>query len=97
MDWSFNVSSALQLLVIIVTCAGAFVSIRSTVENLGRTVGGLERKVDGLNDVMVKIADMRGDLNVLSTRVTGVETDIRDLRHGRGFIRGGTGIDREYQ
>lgn len=52
-----------------------------------------------LADVLVKMADMRGELRVLDNRIANVEQDIRELRHGEGFVTGArrAGTDGEYK
>jgi hypothetical protein len=51
------------------------------------SVDDLKTELKKLSDVLIKMADMRGELRVIDTRVTSVEQDIRELRHGRGFIQ----------
>ena len=60
------------------------------------SISGMQDEIKKLSNVLINMSDMRGDLKVLYTRVTAVEQDIREIRHGDGFIRGPHGIDREY-
>jgi hypothetical protein len=60
------------------------------------TLTAVQEDIRKLGDVLIKMADMRGELRVLDTRVTAAEQDIRELRHGEGFVRGSRGIDKEY-
>ncbi|MBR0741237.1 hypothetical protein JQ581_30330 [Bradyrhizobium liaoningense] len=57
------------------------------VTKLETGVDGIQSKIKNLVEAIGKIADMRGDIRVLDTRVLSAEQDIRELRHGRGFIR----------
>ena len=57
---------------------------------------GVRDELKKLSDVLVTMAEMRGDYRVLDQRLTAAEQDIRELRHGKGFIRGPGGIDREF-
>lgn len=59
-------------------------------------ISNMQIEIKKLGDVLVKMADMRGELRVLDTRIAAAEQDIRELRHGDGFIRGRQGVDREY-
>lgn len=61
-------------------------------------------EIKKFGDILIKVADMRGELKVMDSRLTAMDTrlaatekDIRDLRHGDGFIRGPRGIDKEYR
>lgn len=60
------------------------------------TLSAVQADIRKLGDVLIKMADMRGELRVLDTRITAAEQDIREIRHGEGFIQGRRGIDREY-
>ena len=69
--------------------SGRLTSIESSMDSV-------KAEIKKLGDVLVRIADMRGELRVLDTRITAAEQDIREIRHGDGFIKGPRGIDREY-
>jgi len=56
----------------------------------------MQEEIKRLVDTMSKIADMHGDIRVLDSRLLSAEQDIRELRHGQGFVRGPGGIDREF-
>lgn len=60
------------------------------------SITSMQEELRKLSQVLINMADMRGELKVVQTRVTACEQDIREIRHGDGFIRGPHGIDREY-
>lgn len=60
------------------------------------TLIAVQEDIRKLSDVLIKMADMRGELRVLDTRMVTAEKDIRELRHGDGFVRGSRGLDKEY-
>lgn len=73
------------------------------LSSLEAGITAMQQEIKKLSDVLIKMADMRGELRVLDTRLTAldmrtaaVEKDVRELRHGDGFIRGARGIDKEY-
>lgn len=66
-----------------------FATLRQTVENLKEEVGGMQIEIKKLADVITRMA-------VTDIRLTNLEQDVRELRHGRGFVQGDRGIDREY-
>jgi len=43
-----------------------------------------------------KVGDVLIQMAVTDTRLTNAEQDIRELKHGQGFVRGSRGIDHEY-
>lgn len=61
---------------------------------------GIQEDIKTLVEAMRQMADMRGDIRVLDTRLLAAEKDIRELRHGEGFVRNQSpsapGINREY-
>ena len=69
--------------------SGRLTSIETGMETV-------REEIKKLGDVLIKMADMRGELRVLDTRMVAAEKDIRELRHGEGFVRGQRGIDKEY-
>lgn len=78
-------------------------SLSRRLTSLEMNVTVLQQEIRKLSDILVKMADFRGDLKVTDQRLTAadqrmaaIENDIRELRHGDGFIRGTRGIDREY-
>lgn len=66
-----------------------FITLKSTVTNLKEDVALLQIEIKKLSDVITRMA-------VTDIRLTNLEQDIRELRHGHGWITGPTGIDREY-
>ena len=60
----------------------AFAALRTTVKYLFDSVVELKADIKALNAVVVRMA-------VADQRISAIESDIRELRHGRGFIRSG--------
>lgn len=56
----------------------------------------MQSEIKKLGEILVNLADIRGEIRVLNTRVSMTEQDIRELKHGDGFVKGPRGIDREY-
>jgi hypothetical protein len=56
----------------------------------------MKSDIKRVNDVLVSLADLRGEINVLRARVTASNRDLSELRHGHGWVTGPTGIEREY-
>ena len=70
--------------------------LSNRLTSMETTLISVQADIRRLSDVLIKMADMRGELRVLDTRVTAAEQDIREIRHGDGFVRGARGIDKEY-
>ncbi|ULK98832.1 hypothetical protein [Bradyrhizobium sp. I71] len=74
--------------------------LSNRITKLETGVDGIQAEIRKLVEAIGKIADMRGDIRVLDTRLLTAEKDIRELRHGDGFVRNRSpsdpGINREY-
>jgi hypothetical protein len=65
------------------------VTLRNTVLNIKSDV--IEMKLE-----IKKLADFNTRMAVADVRITNIEQDVHDMRHGRGFIQGERGVDRQY-
>lgn len=82
-----------NIIEIIAICAGGltvFITLRNTVANIKDDVVAMQTEIKKLAEVITKMA-------VTDLRLTNLEQDVRELRHGRGFVRGPGGVDGEYQ
>lgn len=61
--------------------------LREGAQTLRLELAGMQAEIKELKDVLVDLAEVRGEIKTLDARVTGVEQDIREFRHGDGFIR----------
>ncbi len=89
-----HVGLLLQVLQIFVIVGGgifALATLRSTVGRLASDIVDVKAELKKLGDVLVTLA-------VTSKRLDNVEEDVRDLKHGRGFIqpRSDGGVNGEY-
>lgn len=74
------------------------ITLKNNVAVLKSDVAGMQKEIQKIGEILVKMADLRGEIGELRVRVTAAEKDIRELRHGEGFIRGNfnRSIDGEY-
>ena len=89
--WQFDPTITLGTVVQIVVFFGggliAFVRVQGKLDMLGLRVENLEHISASTGTILQTVA-------VQSQRLAALDQDLRELRHGRGFIR--EGIDREY-
>jgi hypothetical protein len=95
-EQTITIGNIIEIVSIIAGGITVFVTLRNTVANIKTEVTGMQIEIKKLGDILIAQADMRGDMRVLENRVTATEQDIRELRHGKGFVQGSRGIDREY-
>lgn len=107
MDMTINLSVIIQTLVI----GGGGIATVATLKNTVRTlkhdmiaskketkedIQGIQTEIKKLSEIVTKQATTETRLDAMDTRMTGLDKDIRELRHGEGFVRGNRGIEREY-
>lgn len=71
-------------------------NLRGEIKTMKFDFIDVKAEIKKLSEVMVDMADIRGEIKLAGNRITAAEQDIRELRHGEGFIRGPRGVDREY-
>ncbi len=79
---NINWANIIQILSILGFGGAILVTMRTNLVNLKEDVVDLKKDIKLVNEVLVSMA-------VTDTRLNNVESDIRDLRHGRGFIVNG--------
>jgi prefoldin subunit 5 len=95
-EQTITVGNIIEIIVIGAGGIGVFFTLKSTVANIKREVEDIQKEIKKLGDILVAQADIRGEIKVINTRITSAEQDIREMRHGEGFVKGARGIDREY-
>ena len=80
-DYSITIGNIIEIGTIIGGGLLALVTLRATVNNLKEDMTDMKTEIKKVGEVLVKMA-------VTQTRLDNVEQDIRDLKHGRGFIQG---------
>ncbi len=95
-EQTITIGNIIEIVSIIAGGITVFVTLKNTVANIKNEVTGMQVEIKKLGEILIAQADMRGDMRVLENRVTATEQDIRELRHGKGFVQGPRGIDREY-
>lgn len=86
-EQTITVGNIIEILVIGGGGISVFAAMRTTVRQIKSEVDSLQKEIKKLGDIMIAQADMRGEIKVLDTRILAVESDIRELRHGDGYIQ----------
>jgi hypothetical protein len=88
-DYTINVGHILQIVVIIGGGVSALIVMRNTVANLKEDMTDMKTEIKKVGEVLVTLA-------VTTKRLDNVEEDIRDMKHGRGFIANRLSANGEY-
>lgn len=81
---NINFANIIQILSILGFGGAILVTMKNNLANLKEDVVDMKLEIKKVGDVIIQMA-------VADTRLNNIESDIRDLRHGKGFI-----VDREY-
>ena len=88
-DPTVTLGTLLQIIVFLGGGLIAFVRVQGKLEMLSLRVKNLETSSANIGTILQAVA-------VQSQRLTALEQDLRELRHGKGFIRGPSGLEHEY-
>lgn len=99
-DYSVSIGTMAEVVIFVTGGIYALGMLRATVISLKEEVeevktetkdslSGVQQELKKIGDILVNQADM-------NRRIIHLEDDVRELRHGRGFIQGEHGIDREF-
>lgn len=60
------------------------------------SIKNMQREIVALQKLAESIAALLTTVAVQKTELENIREDVRELKHGEGFVRGVHGIDREY-
>jgi prefoldin subunit 5 len=86
-EQTITVGNIIEIISIIGGGIAVFVTLKATVGNLKEQVVEMQAEIKKLADVITRMA-------VTDIRLTNLEMDVRELRHGRGFVQ--SAIDGEW-
>lgn len=87
-EQTITIGNIIEIASILAGGMTVFITLKNTVANIKTEVAGMQLEIKKLGEILIAQADIRGELKVLSTRVSATEEDIRNLRKGEGFITG---------
>jgi Tfp pilus assembly protein PilO len=85
-DWTINVASIVQILVL---AAGAFAfvfAIKGDVSKVKENVADIKEELKELRKVFTTQVDHDGRLTRVEADIRDMRSDIKELRHGEGFV-----------
>jgi hypothetical protein len=88
-DYSITIGNIVEVGSVLIGGLYALATIKSNVGMLKTEVGDMQTEIKKISEVLINQADQ-------NRRLIHLEEDVRELRHGRGFVQGGRGVDREY-
>ena len=93
-DFTITVGNIIEILVIGCGGIGAVAAVRNSVVNLGKDLKHMEADFFDMKIEIKKVGEVLIKMAVTDTRLSNVEQDVRELKHGRGFVQ--QELTREY-
>lgn len=78
-EQTITVGNIIEIISILAGGLIVFTTLRNTVQNMQADMAGMQQEIKKLAEVVTQMA-------VTNVRLTNVEQDIREMRHGKGFI-----------
>lgn len=85
-SFSIWIQIGIQVVAYLIIAVIFVAAIRSDVKILRIQMDAIKENLKLLNDSMTKVGDCLRMIAVQDTRLTHIEDDIRDMKHGRGFV-----------
>jgi cob(I)alamin adenosyltransferase len=79
-DYTINLGALIQIAAIVGGGLIALIAMKSTVENIKDDMDEMKTDLKKVGEALVTLA-------VASKRLDHVEEDIREMKHGRGFVQ----------
>ena len=96
-DYTITIGNIVEIVSIVLGGTAVLYTLKNDVKTLKRDFTAIQDEIKKLGDILVNLADIRGDIKTLSARIGMAEQDIREMKHGDGFIKGPRGVDRVYE
>jgi hypothetical protein len=88
-DYSITIGNLIEIASIIGGGLMVMVTLRGDVANIKAEMGGIQLEVKKIGDVLITQADQ-------NRRILHLEEDLREMRHGHGFVLPRAPVDREF-
>ena len=80
-DYTITVGNLVEIAAIIGGGLMVMITLRGDVANMKAEVGAIQVEIKKIGDVLITQADQ-------NRRILHLEEDVREMRHGHGFVRG---------
>lgn len=103
-DYTITIGNIIEIasiagggILVLLTIKSDVNSLKDGARSLKSDFGTMQAEIKKLGDILVNLADIRGEIRVHDARITSVEQDVREVRLGLGSVWAKRGIDGEYK
>ena len=89
-DYTISIGNIIEIgsiigggLLVLITLRADVSTLKHGAKALKEDLDSMQAEIRKLGDILVNLADIRGEIRVHDTRITAVEQDIREIRHRR--------------
>jgi len=87
-DYTITIGNIIEIVSIVGGGLAVLWTLKGDVNTLKLDLASMQLEIRKLSDILVNLADIRGEMRVLGTRISMAEQDLREMKHGHGFIKG---------
>lgn len=91
-DWNVRIGD----LLVVASLIGTGIVYAFKSGRFAESIKHMQKEIVALKDNLKVIGDVLTMVAVQKTEIKNIQEDIKELKHGDGFVRGSKGIDREY-
>jgi hypothetical protein len=95
-DYTITIGNLIEIGSIVGGGLLVLVTLRNTVTGLKEDVASIQSELRDMAGILTKMAVAETRIDNADTRIARIESDIRDLRKGVGWVKGHHGVDGEY-
>lgn len=85
-DWTLNVGTIAQIIVILGSVLVFVFSVKSKVDKVQENVGDIKSELKELRKVFTTQVDHDGRLSRAEHDIREIRSDIKEIRHGESFV-----------
>jgi hypothetical protein len=85
-DYTITVGNIIEIAVLAAGGITAVTVMRNSVSNLGKDLGRMEAEVSDMKIEVKQVGKVLSEMALHDLRLTNVEQDLREMKHGRGFV-----------
>lgn len=86
-DLTITVGNIIEISTIAIGGIYAFVNVKNSVANFANDLTRMQIDFTDMKVEIRKVSDVLIRMAVADTRLTGLEQDIREMKHGKGFVQ----------
>ncbi len=88
-DWTINVGTLIQALIFVGSIIALYFAMKSDIRVIRHDMKTLEQRQAVLHEAFTQLGTLLTTVAVQKTELEHVREDIREMKHGRGFVKDG--------